>query len=102
MAAKINVSPERAHELLVLLAKDDEFRGRLERDPSDVLAEYDIEIDADELEERGPLPSKDEFSEELARCEERDKTGGPHRTDAYYVIWKVLGAMPLVVGDAAR
>jgi putative modified peptide len=105
MGGKIDITPDKARELLRLLAEDDDFRMRFEGNPREVLMEWDIEIDEEDLKERGPLrlPSRDEFASELQRSQERDKTGETSGNAAYYIIWKVFGgAMPLVVGDAAN
>jgi putative modified peptide len=101
MGGKIDATPDEAHELLKKFAEDDEFRQSFEDDPRGVLRDWSIEIDQHDLNERGPLPSKEEFARELERFQERDKTGETQGNAAYFIVYKVLGAMPFVAGDAA-
>jgi hypothetical protein len=51
--------------LLVRLATDDEFRARLARSPSSVLAEYEIELSPTELPGEVVLPPRRQLADAL-------------------------------------
>lgn len=70
--------PRPDEELVRKLATDDEFRARLARDPTSVLAEYHIELSPRELPKDVVLPPRSQMMEAL-----RALTGGhlaPART----------------------
>lgn len=102
MGGKIDTTPERARDLLKMFAEDDDFRARFDENPREVFKEWDIEIDEHDLRERGPLPSKEEFATEIETFQELDTTGATGSNAAYVIVYKVLGAMPFVAGDAAN
>jgi hypothetical protein len=54
-------------KLVRRLATDDEFRARLARDPTAVLAEFHIELSARELPPEVVLPPRSQLAEALRR-----------------------------------
>ena len=49
---RVNITPERARDLIVRLIEDADFRQRVEADPRAILSEYGIEITPEALPER--------------------------------------------------
>lgn len=62
----LNITPKEAHEFIVKLSKDDEFRSRLEADPAHVLAEYHINIPLNLIPSAVALPPKQLVQEALS------------------------------------
>lgn len=54
---------DNARKLLDRLAKDDDFRARMEADPVGAFAEYGFEINQEITPDKVKLPTKDEISE---------------------------------------
>ena len=58
---EIRIPPDRVDELLSRLTEDDEFRERVEGDPSATLAEYDVYVPPLLYEDEISLPSPKEL-----------------------------------------
>jgi hypothetical protein len=80
----INISPNEAMEFANRLTYDDQFRGRLEANPVEVLAEYHIYMPSDQLPRSTTLPPKEELRKtipaltrgrELSVLESQPETG---------------------------
>jgi hypothetical protein len=103
MSMRVDITPDRAIELLRLLATDDDFRKRVEENPAEALREYDIDVPDDVFPGDLELPPKEEIALILLWVQELDVTGKPHRRQhGHLILWLVVGAMPFVVGDGAR
>lgn len=98
-----NETPEIARDdaakLLGLLASDDEFRARVEKNPSEELEQFGLLLPPDRYPSDLRLPSKRTLAELLVVLLEEDVTGMPC---AQIILFVVHGhAMPLVEADAA-
>jgi putative modified peptide len=63
--ALVAIDPKEDEDLVRRLATDDEFRARLARSPTDVLAEYHIELPAAEIPADVVLPPRSQMAEAL-------------------------------------
>jgi hypothetical protein len=91
---RASISREKARELLALLARDDDFRARVEETPRTVLFEYRIDVSHDTLPEQVSLPEKEAIEELLARADAMvPESASPFGLLALFV---VFGAMPVV------
>ncbi len=61
----LNLTPTEAHDFLIKLSNDDEFRSRLEQSPGKVLAEYHIYIPQEQIPNGVVLPSKEVLQKAL-------------------------------------
>lgn len=100
---RISISPEQSLDFLQRLARDDDFRARLEEDAGGLLGEYGIDVPPEGVPDTVEAPPKDDVEEALRNVQEWDKLGRtapqPH---GYVVLWWALGhAMPLVAADEA-
>jgi hypothetical protein len=100
---RISMSPEQGLDFLQRLARDDEFRARLEEDAGALLREYGIDVSPEGVPHEVEAPDKEEVEEVLREIEEQDKLGKTTPpAHGYAVLWKALGhAMPLVAADEA-
>jgi putative modified peptide len=62
----LNITPNEAHEFLLKLSTDDNFRDRLERNPTEVLAEHHISIPSELVPGIAALPPKEVVQEALS------------------------------------
>jgi putative modified peptide len=62
---EIRTSPDRADEFIQKLINDEGFRARLEENPEQALAEYDIRIAPELLAGEVELPSPEQLEEAL-------------------------------------
>ena len=94
---RITTTAQQGREFLEKLAGDDDFRGRVEREPRQVLAEYGVHVPDHAIPATVKLPPKQDVEHHLARLSEDDELGTtgakPH---GYSMLFYVLGAMPLV------
>jgi|SRR5580765_3989597 len=99
VAIYMDVTPERAREFVTKLAHDDGFRERVEADPREVLAEYDVRIEHGAVPKKPiVLPSREQLEEVLEQMKDGEE---PWMPLGYGWILLVLAfAMPLVPGDA--
>lgn len=95
---RVNITPERARDLIVRLIEDADFRQRVEADPRAILSEYGIEITPEALPERVRLPEPEAIREFLSLLETRI---APEREAPYdaCVIVLIFGAMPVLEGN---
>ena len=61
----LNLTPTEAHDFLIKLSNDDEFRSRLERNPHEILAEHHIYIPSKDIPLHASLPPKDALQQAL-------------------------------------
>ena len=108
--AQISVSAtrEQAYEFLQRLARDDEFRARLEANPRSVLGDYGVEYmhPEEELElETVTLPPKEQVEQLLEEMGEPDEFGMVNRQalgwGCFVILFKWGFAMPFIAPDAA-
>jgi hypothetical protein len=93
-----DLAPDQAVRLLGLLASDDKFRERAEREPTEVLREFGLDVPRDQFPNEVRLPPKRKIAELLVVLLQEDVTGYPHG----YIVYFVFGhAMPLVEADAS-
>lgn len=97
---RINTTPEEAHEFLQRLARDEEFRDRLRRDPREVLEEYHVEISEAAIPESPELPPV-EHVEAILRQIEVDQYGKVAYVPLGHglLVLILAFAMPLVATD---
>jgi len=62
----VNMTPREAHNFILKLSNDDEFRSRFEKDPAGVLAEHHIYIPLQQIPAHTVLPAKDVLQRALA------------------------------------
>jgi hypothetical protein len=95
---RVNLTRERARQLIVRLAEEPDFRERFEADARRVLAEYDIQVGAETLPDPVRLPPPDAIREYLSLLETRiaPETASPF---GIAVVVLAFGAMPLLASD---
>ena len=100
---RVNITPERARDLIVRLIEDADFRQRVEADPRSVLSEYGIEITPGALPEQVRLPEPDAIRafRSLLEAGLAPETDSPYTDSPYSVaiLLLALGAMPVLAGD---
>jgi putative modified peptide len=95
--AHLSITDREARELLERLATNDEFRAQVESNPRDVLLEYRIDLSEESIPATVTLPPK----EEIATFLESSLPGNEaYAYLGFAILYWILGAMPLVVGDA--
>jgi putative modified peptide len=62
----LSITPREAHEFLLKLSTDDEFRRRLERNPAEALAEYHISVPLELIPGVVSLPPKEVVQQALS------------------------------------
>ena len=90
---RVNITPERARDLIVRLIEDPDFRERLEAEPRAVLSEQGIEIPPESLPDRVRLPDPDAIREFLSLLETR-LTPEPAAPYDLAVIVLIFGGIP--------
>jgi len=95
---RVNITPERARDLIARLIEDADFRQRVEADPGAILFEYGIEITPEALPERVRLPEPEAIREFLTLLETRIAPEGERPYDACVIVL-IFGAMPLLDGN---
>ena len=95
---RVNITPERARDLIARLIEDADFRRRVEADPGAILFEYGIEITPEALPERVRLPEPEAIREFLTLLETRIAPEGERPYDACVIVL-IFGAMPLLDGN---
>jgi hypothetical protein len=95
---RVNITRERARDLIIRLAEDPEFRRRFETDTRAMLADYQIEVGPETLPEPVRLPDPDAIRDFLALLETRiaPETASPF---GVAVVILAFGAMPVLAGD---
>jgi hypothetical protein len=95
---RVNITRERARELIIRLADEPDFRRRFEADTRAVLSEYEIEVGPRTLPEQVRLPDPDAIREFLSLLETRivPETASPF---GVAVVILAFGAMPVLTGD---
>jgi hypothetical protein len=97
---RIRASARESYDFLQRLARDAQFRERLERHPREVLGEYGVEIDGD-LPPWTELPSPAEIEDVLKKVGDFDEFGNVSYAPAGYA-WLVMFlpfSMALAVDD---
>jgi hypothetical protein len=95
---RVNLTRERARDLIIRLAEEPEFRAQFEADARAVLAEYEIEVGPETLPEQVRLPEPDAIREFLSLLETRiaPETASPF---GVAVVILAFGAMPVLAGS---
>lgn len=95
---RVNITRERAHDLILRLADDPEFRERFEANTSAILSEYGVDVSPGTLPQQVRLPEPDAIREFLYVTETRilPETASPL---GMAVVIIAVGAMPLLAGD---
>lgn len=95
---RVNITRERARDVIARLIEDPEFRERLETDTRAVLAEHGIQVTAESLPERVRLPEPDAIQEFLTLLETRIAPE-PATPFGAALIVLIFGAMPVLEGN---
>jgi hypothetical protein len=99
---RISMRPEQCVEFLENLAHDPDFRAEFVENAGGVLRRYGIDVSPEGIPDKIELPPKEEVEEVLREVEEQDKLGkATPQAHGYAVLYKALGAMPLVAADEA-
>lgn len=94
---ELNISREKAHEVLVKLATNTAFRNQLQEDPVEQLAKLGIKIPRDLLPPEIKLPPPREIEHILYAADNLlDETASPFGL----LIVFVFGAMPVTMGPS--
>ena len=70
---RISMTPKEAHNFIVKLSSDDEFRSRFEKNPKEVLAEHHIDFPSKIIPEYISLPPKDVLQQDLEKFTKEGK-----------------------------
>jgi len=104
----VSATREEAYDFVQRLARDDDFRARLEADPRGILAERGIEFtlpEGDPELENVVLPPKEEVERLLEELGEPDESGMVNREalgrGCYVMLFKWGFAMPFIAPDGA-
>jgi hypothetical protein len=94
---RVNLTRERARDLIIRLADEPDFRERFETDTRAVLSEYEIEVGLETLPDPVRLPQPDAIREFLSLLETRiaPETASPF---GIAVVVLAFGAMPVLIG----
>jgi hypothetical protein len=95
---RVNITRERAREVIARLIEDREFRERLEADTQAVLSALGIEVTAESLPERVRLPEPDAIREFLSLLETRIAPEPASPFGAALIVL-VFAAMPMLEGN---
>jgi hypothetical protein len=95
---RVDITRERARDLINRLIVEPEFRRRFEADTRAVLSEYGIEVSPEALPERVRLPEPDAIREFLSVADTRIDLQ-PDTPYGLMVVICAFGAMPVLVGD---
>jgi hypothetical protein len=95
---RVNITRERAHDLIIRLADEPEFREQFETNPYAMLSEHGIDVSPGALPDQVTLPDPDAIREFLYVTETRilPETASPL---AHAVMLVTMGAMPLLAGE---
>jgi hypothetical protein len=95
---RVNITRERAHDLIIRLADEPDFREQFETNPYAMLSEHGIDVSPGALPEQVRLPDPDAIREFLHVTETRilPETASPF---AHAVMLVTMGAMPLLAGE---
>lgn len=95
---RVNITRERAHDLIIRLADEPDFREQFETNPYAMLSEHGIDVSPGALPEQVRLPDPDAIREFLSLLETRI---APEREAPYdaCVIVLIFGAMPVPEGN---
>jgi len=94
----VNITRERAHDLIIRLAEDRALRQQFEANTQAMLSEYGIDVSPGTLPEHVILPDPDAIRDFLDMAETRilPETASPL---GFLALFITIGAMPLLARD---